>query len=210
MTEREDGKLKETREELSLLREFVRDGLHEAIIPKNFPTLSDKFSDFLVAQECDALGSRQSLLYRILRTSPEDDKQQQKFLKQLAIVNSKLGDTSFSSDDNDEIKTPSLFWMSSEEREGLRTLVWIGDDEAINPTNFPSLTFVDEKVVNEIRAYAIKNRINRLTDSLGSRRQGMGIKRSDADNSILKNMQRDIDDLLSKQSGLLDSSVKLD
>jgi hypothetical protein len=188
-------------EELDHLRLFTQAGLYEFITPEFFPFLSQNAPDYLTLQVMDSLGNRTSTLYRAFRNAPTSE-EKESILSQMNLANDRWKSFNFV-ETSESNAIHNLAWMNDQEREGLKMMIWIGDIDAINIENYPSLVGVDPEIVNEIRAEALKSRKVRIVDILLSRKQAMGLLSISTKDSLTVELENRLKDLLVDENQLL-------
>ncbi len=186
--------------ELSLLRRISESGLYEVINSENFPKLFSTSPDFLTLHIMDAISNRVSFLNRVLHNSTNDETREAT-LNQIAVVTSYCNEQNFINKSPKKI-TPTL-WMYDNERENLKYVIWLGDHNAINMNNFPSLLNIDPKIVNSMRAEAVQNRINKLHELKNNRTKFTGYSGVNQIDELVKSLDDTIKELGLLRDGFL-------
>jgi uncharacterized coiled-coil protein SlyX len=188
--------------ELSQLIHYSDHGHIELLTQELFPLTSAKFPDLFVTYYKLACANRSGSLFRIWRNSTTEE-ERENALKQMAQLNAKASEKKFS--ENDGVEAVSVpFWMNDQEREGLRYAVWLGDDEVINPANFPSLLGVREAIIKELKVDTLQHRINRLGEQLNARKKTLSLLNLGVtEDQICGEIRQTINALFQKQTGFL-------
>lgn len=197
--------------EIHEVKELVAAGVWRVFTPDRFPELDRIDPDLLATYKSEAIVNRLSMLSGGLKAVSGDAEARQRFADEMSSLYSELSSIEFSDKDVEirENQGRTSFWMGNGEREGLAAAIRFGAEDAITSGNFPGLSSLDRELVDEMRAEANQNRIDRLTvllERMKARECGFGQNLSE--DPVRDHLMERITQLRSRQTELLSPSER--